>query len=72
MSAAQRVLVLGGSGFVGRHVAAKLAAAGHDIVVITRRRERARHLLLLPTVQVVEGDPYDPAVLARYAAGATA
>ncbi|HEV2220021.1 MAG TPA: complex I NDUFA9 subunit family protein [Casimicrobiaceae bacterium] len=72
MSATQRVLVLGGSGFVGRHVAAKLSAAGHDIVVITRRRERARHLLLLPTVQVVEGDPFDGAVLARYAAGATA
>jgi uncharacterized protein YbjT (DUF2867 family) len=68
----QRVLVLGGSGFVGRHLAAGLAAAGHDIVVITRRRERARHLLLLPTVEVVEGDPYDPAVLARHAAGATA
>ena len=72
MSATQRVLMLGGSGFVGRHVAAKLSAAGHDIVVITRRRERARHLLLLPTVQVVEGDPCDSAVLARYAAGATA
>ena len=72
MSARQRILMLGGSGFVGRHVAAKLSAAGHDIVVITRRRERARHLLLLPTVQVVEGDPCDSAVLARYAAGATA
>jgi uncharacterized protein YbjT (DUF2867 family) len=72
MSATQRVLMLGGSGFVGRHVAAKLSAAGHDIVVITRRRERARHLLLLPTVQVVEGDPCDSAVLARYAADATA
>ncbi|MDE2211032.1 MAG: complex I NDUFA9 subunit family protein [Betaproteobacteria bacterium] len=72
MSARQRVLVLGGSGFVGRHVAAKLSAAGHDIVVITRHRERARHLLLLPTMEVVEGDPCDSAVLARYAAGATA
>ena len=70
--ARQRVLLLGGSGFVGRHLAAKLAAAGHDIVVITRRRERARHLLLLPTIEVVEGDPYDRAALARCAAGATA
>ncbi len=68
----ERVLVLGGSGFVGRHVIAKLAAAGHDVVAVTRRRERARHLLLLPTVQVVEGDPHDAAVLARHAAGATA
>lgn len=70
--ARQRILILGGSGFVGRHVVAKLAAQGHAVVVITRRRERARHLILLPTVSVVEGNPYDPAVLARHAAGATA
>ena len=68
----QRVLVLGGSGFVGRHLVARLSAAGHEIVVVTRRRERARHLLLLPTVEVVEGDPYDRTVLARHAAGAGA
>lgn len=68
----QRVLVLGGSGFVGRHVLPHLAAAGHFAVVLTRRRASARHLLLLPTVQVVEGDPYDPATLARLARGTTA
>jgi len=68
----QRVLVLGGSGFVGRHVLAQLAATGHFAVVLTRRRARARHLLLLPTVQVVEGDPYDQATLARVARGTTA
>lgn len=71
-TARQRVLILGGSGFVGRHLAAGLVAAGHRAVIITRRRERARHLLLLPTVDVVEADPYDRAALARYAAGATA
>ncbi|MBS0325300.1 MAG: complex I NDUFA9 subunit family protein [Proteobacteria bacterium] len=70
--APQRVLVVGGSGFVGRHVVARLAAAGHAVTVITRRRARARHLILLPTVSVVEGNPYDPAVLTRHAAGATA
>lgn len=67
-----RVLVLGGSGFVGRYVVAQLSAAGHFVVVLTRRRFRARHLLLLPTVQVVEGDPHDAATLARLARGMTA
>ena len=67
-----RVLVLGGSGFVGRHVVAKLAAAGIFTTVITRRRERARHLILLPTVEVIEADPFDRAVLARHASGAGA
>jgi NADH dehydrogenase len=73
MTAARpRVLVLGGSGFVGRYVVAQLAAAGHSVVVLTRHRARARHLLLLPTVEVVEADPYDAATLARNARGMTA
>jgi len=68
----ERVLVLGGSGFVGRHLVANLSAAGHDVIVLTRRRERARHLLLLPTVRVVEADAHDAATLARWTRGATA
>ena len=48
------VLVLGGTGFVGRHVVAKLATAGHRVIVPTRRRERARDVVMLPTVTVVE------------------
>ncbi|HKU86529.1 MAG TPA: complex I NDUFA9 subunit family protein [Casimicrobiaceae bacterium] len=67
-----RVLVVGGSGFVGRYVVAQLSAAGHFVVVLTRRRARVRHLLLLPTVQVVEGDPHDDATLARHVRGMTA
>ena len=68
----QRVLVLGGSGFVGRYVVEQLAAAGHFVVVLTRRRSRASHLFLLPTVQVVEGDPHDAATLAERARDTTA
>jgi NADH dehydrogenase len=66
------VLVLGGSGFVGRHVVARLAGAGRRVVVPTRRRENARHLILLPTVDVVDADIHDPATLARLASGASA
>jgi uncharacterized protein YbjT (DUF2867 family) len=68
----QRVLVTGGAGFVGRHVVARLSAAGHDVIVLTRARERARDLFLLPTVRVVEADPFDAAVLARWTHHATA
>ena len=61
-----RVLVAGGNGFVGRHVVAKLAGNGHGVVVLTRSRARARDLLLLPTVRVVEVDPFDPAALLHW------
>jgi NAD(P)-dependent dehydrogenase (short-subunit alcohol dehydrogenase family) len=47
------ILVLGGSGFVGRYVVARLAAKGYRVTVLTRRRASARHLILLPTVDVV-------------------
>jgi uncharacterized protein YbjT (DUF2867 family) len=70
--AVQRVVVVGGSGFVGRHLVARLSAAGHAVVVPTRRRESAKHLILLPTVEVVEADVHDRAALARLLAGATA
>jgi NADH dehydrogenase len=70
--ATRTVVVLGGTGFVGRHVVAKLVAAGHRVVVVTRRRVNARTLFLLPTVDVVVGDCHDPALLARVLAGADA
>ncbi len=52
----KRVCVLGGAGFVGSHIVAKLDAAGYKVNVLTRHRERAKHLILLPNVQVQECD----------------
>ena len=65
----ENFLVVGGSGFVGRHLVAALAARGARVTVPTRRRERAKHLILLPTVDVVEADVRDSRVLAGLAAG---
>ena len=59
-----RIAVLGGSGFIGRHVVGMLVEHGKQVVVTTRRRERAKHLFMLPTVEVVEADASDPAQLA--------
>jgi uncharacterized protein YbjT (DUF2867 family) len=69
---AARVVVLGGGGFVGRHLVARLCAAGIPVVVPTRRREAVKHLILLPTVDVVEMDVRDAGALARLLKGATA
>lgn len=65
----ENFLVVGGSGFVGRHLVAALAARGARVTVPTRRRERAKHLILLPTVDVVEVAELDARTLARLAAG---
>ena len=67
-----RILVLGGSGFVGRALVRRLAADGHEVIVPTRRRERAKALILLPTVEVVEADIHDGARLARLMQGSHA
>ena len=51
----RKVCILGGSGFVGRSICAELARRGVEVRVMARRRERARHLLVFPRLQVVEG-----------------
>ena len=63
------VLVVGGAGFLGRHLVAALAARGIRVLVPTRRRERAKHLTLLPTAEVVEADIFAAGVLERLARG---
>ena len=63
------VLLIGGSGFVGSHVAHVLSERGYGVTVPTRRRERAKHLLPLPTTDVVEANVNDAAELARLMAG---
>ncbi|HEY6864232.1 MAG TPA: complex I NDUFA9 subunit family protein [Burkholderiales bacterium] len=67
-----RILVLGGSGFIGRHLVEALVEQGHTVVVPSRRRERSKHLITLPTVDVVEADVHDEETLARLLAGSEA
>ncbi len=67
-----RVCLLGGSGFIGRHVAERLSGLGIEVIVPTRRRERAKFLLVLPTVDVVEADVHDDAALKRLISGCDA
>jgi uncharacterized protein YbjT (DUF2867 family) len=60
-----KICLLGGTGFVGKRLAARLSEAGHDIVIFTLHRERQRDLLVLPTVRLVQGDVYDPEFLRK-------
>ena len=60
-----RIAVLGGTGFVGRSLCERLVVAGHEVRILSRRAQRHRDLLVLPTAQVVEADVHNPAVLKR-------
>jgi len=59
------ICIVGGSGFVGRHLAARLARDGHQLRVLTRRRERHRDLLVLPTLELLECNVHDEEALRR-------
>lgn len=63
-----RAVVVGGSGFLGSHVADALQDAGHDVVVFDRAQSR----WLRPGQTMVVGDLLDPEAVARALAGADA
>jgi NADH dehydrogenase len=63
------ILVIGGSGFIGRHIVNRLVDRGVKVTVPVRRRARAGHMIMLPTVDVVEADVHDDAALARLTRG---
>ena len=67
--ASPRVLVLGGSGFVGRQVCEQLARLGWRITVPTRRAVNAAAVQSLPGLTVLEASVHNEADLARLMPG---
>ena len=61
-----KICVLGGTGFVGRHLVARLANRGYSVRVLTRYLHRHREIALLPNVELIEADVYDSTVLWQY------
>jgi NADH dehydrogenase len=64
--------VLGGTGFVGRHLVARLANQGHRVKVLTRHPQRHREIEVLPGATLVGVDAHDPAALQEQFAGCDA
>jgi NADH dehydrogenase len=64
-----KVLVLGGTGFVGRHVCEKLVQLQCRVTVPTRRRRNAQHLQMLPLVDVLEANVHNADELTALVAG---
>lgn len=69
MSTTPRVLVLGGTGFVGRHVCEQLARLGWQTTVPTRRAVNATNVQCLPGLTVMQASVHSEADLARMMPG---
>lgn len=54
-----KILVIGGSGFIGQYLIGRLVKAEHKIYVPTRRLPSARELMVYPTVTIMERDVHD-------------
>ncbi|HUH87590.1 MAG TPA: complex I NDUFA9 subunit family protein [Pusillimonas sp.] len=54
-----RVLVIGGTGFIGQHLVACLVRLGHSVHVPTRRYQNGRDLLVFPPLTLFEANVHD-------------
>jgi len=67
-----KVLVTGGSGFLGSHVAEQLSTAGHDVVALVRKSSNRKFLSTLRNVELAEGSVEDRASIDRAMKGVDA
>jgi uncharacterized protein YbjT (DUF2867 family) len=67
-----RIVLIGASGFLGRHLLHALTADQHQCVVLTRTAVRRGSVDLLPGVKLIQADVYDTRALAEQFAGADA
>ncbi|HJL65414.1 MAG TPA: NAD(P)H-binding protein, partial [Arenicellales bacterium] len=62
---AMNISLIGGSGFVGRHLIRRLVDQGHQLKILSRHPQRHREILLSPNVKMVKADPLDLSTLSR-------
>ena len=68
----KKVLLIGGSGFVGGSIANRLSQRGVRVTIPTRHRDHTKQLTMLPTVDMVEADVHDQQTLVTLMRGADA
>ena len=59
------VCILGGTGFLGTRLVARLIKDGHQVTVLSRDREQHKHLLVLPGLTLENCDVYQEAQLSE-------
>ena len=65
----RQVCIIGGSGFVGLHLCARLTRRGYRVRVLTRHAEAVKEARVLPGVELHEVDYADPSLLAAQLRG---
>lgn len=60
-----RICILGGTGFLGTRLSARLIKEGHRVTVLSRDREQHKQLLVLPGLSLENCDVYDEAQLSE-------
>ncbi|MGD2055529.1 MAG: complex I NDUFA9 subunit family protein [Gammaproteobacteria bacterium] len=66
------ICILGGTGFVGHHLANRLARQGNTVQILTRRRERHRALRIHHNIRLIEANVLDPEMLQQQFTGVSA
>jgi uncharacterized protein YbjT (DUF2867 family) len=61
----QSIVVLGGTGFLGTRLIARLIKDGHRVTALSRDREQHKHLLVLPGLTLENCDVYEEAQLSE-------
>ncbi len=63
MTRIHKICIVGGTGFVGRHLAPRLARAGYNLRIPTRHAFRHRDLQVLPNLELIEADIHEERTL---------
>jgi NADH dehydrogenase len=65
----KNIILLGGSGFVGKHLAIELAQRGYNVTLPCRRPHRLNELKVLPSITVIKANIMDQAELTSICKG---
>ena len=65
----KNIILLGGSGFVGRHLATELAQRGYQVTIPCRRPQRLNALKVLSNITLLQANIMDPSELTALCKG---